>query len=124
MNNTPVALTPAGRWTVPFQDDGAWRAGIYRPEHTDPAAITEMEAHSCPELFVCMNGEMGLLLRNEDGERTVRLRPGEAIMVTDYHNGYAIDEGGYFLVVERTSFTTVYIDRASGAEVRRVVTGG
>ncbi|MBN2077916.1 MAG: hypothetical protein JW838_03065 [Spirochaetes bacterium] len=41
-------------------------------------------------------------------------------MVTDYHNGFTIDPGGHFLVIERTDFTTEYIDRSNGAFIRRV----
>jgi len=43
--------------------------------------------------------------------------------VTGYHNGYAIDPEGFFLVVERTDFSTEYADRGTGEIVKRVTVG-
>ncbi len=112
MNDREVkSLSPEGKWSVPYQDDGYWRTGIYLPEFDTPGAITRLEKHSCPELFVCLNGKMGLLLMSEGRERSVELDHGDSLLVTEYHNGYRIDQRGFFLVVERTDFTTEYVDR-------------
>jgi hypothetical protein len=97
--------------------------GVYRPESTSPGEIVTLEKHSCPELFICQGGRTGLLIGSGSGERAVEMEPNEAVLVTDYHNGYVIEPGGYFLVVERTSFTTEYIDRSTLAVVDRRTVG-
>ena len=112
-------IEPDGRWHVPVADDGSWRAGVYKPEFTSPDDITILEKHSCPELFVCLNGTMGLILGSGTGEKLMILNPNQAVMVTDFHNGYAIDSAGFFMVVERTSFSTEYIDRKSLEVIER-----
>jgi hypothetical protein len=113
-------LAAAERWKVVFQDTGAWRAGIYRPEFNDHASIGILEKHTCPELFICMEGEMGILISDGSKENVATMRPGEAILVTDYHNGFALSSSGYFVVIERDRFSTEYIDRASGRMIKRV----
>lgn len=117
MNNVPISIIPDVRWKVPFEDSGFWRTGIYRPEFKCEKEIQVLERHSCPELFLCMNGRMGLVIRDEGGERTIVVEPGQALNVTGFHNGFSIDPAGYFFVVERTAFETIFIDRASGAPV-------
>ncbi len=109
--NIIVTLTSTERWSVPLADSGYWRLGIYNPEFTSPDEITILEKHSCPEFFICRRGRMGLILGSGDDEKIVELSDGQAILVTEYHNGFRIDEGADFLVVERTSFTTEYIER-------------
>ncbi|TFH38684.1 MAG: hypothetical protein E4G96_10135 [Chrysiogenales bacterium] len=115
-----IDLIPDSRWGVIFKDEGAWRAGLYRPEFTRHEDITMMEKHTCPELFVCIGGRTGLLLKNGVEERVVTLEQNQALMVTDYHNGFSIDPEGYFLVIERTIFSTDYINRSTGAFIKRV----
>lgn len=122
MENSPVKLVPETRWKVLFTDPGTWRVGVYRPEFNDPEKIELLERHSCPELFVCAGGRMGLLTFDGSMERVLRLEPDEAVLLSEYHNGFRIDEGGYFLVVERTSFRTEYIDRNTKIFVRSVET--
>jgi len=39
------------------------------------------------------------------------LSPNQVIMVTEWHNGFIIDPKGYFIVVERTDFSTEYVTR-------------
>ncbi len=109
--NIKFSLESNERWMVPLADSGYWRLGIYNPEFTSPDEITTLEKHSCPELFICRGGRMGLVLGNADDEKIIELSDGEAILVTEYHNGFRIDQGADFLVVERTSFTTEYIER-------------
>lgn len=123
MSDQKFRIQPEGRWHVPVADDGYWRSGVYKPEFTSPSEITVLEKHSCPELFICQAGRMGLLTGSGPDERVLEMEPGEAIFVTGYHNGYSLDPDGYFLVVERTSFTTEYIDRKTLAVVERRTVG-
>lgn len=123
IHHKKIVLASANRWTVPFADSSYWRLGIYNPEFSSPDEITILEKHSCPELFICRKGRMGLVIGSGNRECIVELSDGEAIMVTDYHNGFRIEESGDFLVVERTVFTTEYIDRMTGKLIRVVETG-
>ncbi|MBP7738621.1 MAG: hypothetical protein KA369_21785 [Spirochaetes bacterium] len=120
MNIDITALLPNSRWSVIFRDSGSWRAGLYRPEAARPEDVTVLEKHTCPELFVCLQGRAGLVLKNDDGETIVEMAPHQALLVSEYHNGFSIDPGGYFLVIERTAFTTEYIDRATGVFMKKV----
>ncbi len=122
MENRIKKLSPGTRWEIVFKDNGAWRAGVYKPEYGRAENIEILEKHSCPELFICMNGRMGLLIFDGKIEHTVEFMPGEALLVDDYHNGYFIDGAGFFTVIERTSFSTEYIDRATGKIIKTVHT--
>ena len=62
MNDQIFRIQPDGRWHVPVADEGSWRMGVYRPEHASPEFITVLEKHTCPELFICQGGRMGLLM--------------------------------------------------------------
>ena len=115
-----TTLAPDSRWSVIFRDGGSWRAGLYRPEAAGSVQVSVLEKHTCPELFVCLQGRAGLVLKNGTDERIVEMAPHQALLVTEYHNGFAIDPEGYFLVIERTAFTTEYIDRKTGAFIRKV----
>ena len=120
MNIDITTLHPDALWSVIFKDEGSWRAGIYRPETAGADPIEILEKHTCPELFLCLGGRMGLLLKQGAEERVIELGPHQAVMVSDYHNGFSIDPDGYFLVVERTAFSTEYIDRKTGKFLKRV----
>lgn len=111
MKDKLLKLEPDSVWKVFTQDTGFWRAGIYKPEHGDIEEINILEKHTCPELFICAGGRMGLLIFDGKNEHQIDFKPNDAMLVHDYHNGYAIDRDGYFIVVERTSFSTDYIDR-------------
>lgn len=119
---TPRPLNPERRWDVFSSDPGFWRTGLYRPENTCPEEITELEKHSCPELFICLGGKAGLVVIDGPVERIVTFEPGDELLVTGYHNGFIIDQDAYFLVVERTFFTTEYIDRKTRLQTRQVTT--
>jgi hypothetical protein len=121
MNMDITSLIPETCWSVIFKDEGNWRMGLYKPEFTGPDDIDVLEKHTCPEVFICLQGKMGLVLCDGFNERIVELQPLQALMVTDYHNGFAIDPDGYFLVTERTAFTTEYIDRKTGSSIKKVV---
>jgi hypothetical protein len=115
-----MSLVPDSRWSVIFRDGGSWRAGLYRPESARQEDVTVLEKHTCPELFVCLQGRAGLILKNGSEEMIVELAPHQALMVSEHHNGFTIDPEGYFLVIERTAFTTEYIDRNTGAFIKKV----
>jgi hypothetical protein len=111
MKERIINLSPQGVFHVPFQDTGIWRVGVYNPDAGSVNEINRLEKHSCPELFICLQGRMGLLVK-EDGKETIfELSPNQAIMVTEWHNGFIIDPKGYFIVVERTDFSTEYVTR-------------
>jgi hypothetical protein len=115
-----MSFNPESRWSVICKDETYWRMGIYKPEFTNPDDITMLEKHTCPEVFVCLEGNMGLILKSNGNEMIVELRPLQALVVTDYHSGFSIDKDGYFLVAERAAFTTEYIDRKTGAGIKKV----
>ena len=122
MENKPVFLAPGSQWDVLFEDTGHWRMGLYRPDALSRECVETLEKHSCPELFICAGERAGLVLFDGQRERCVDFQPYEAMMVSQHHNGYRIDAGGFFYVVERSSFTTEYIDRKTGKLIRRVET--
>jgi hypothetical protein len=115
-----MSLHPESCWSVIFKDKEYWRMGVFKPEFTNPDDIVMLEKHTCPEVFVCLQGKMGLVLQSAGNERIIELQPLQALTVTDYHNGFMIDPEGYFLVTERTAFTTEYIDRKTGAFIKKV----
>ena len=119
MADSFFSINPDERWKIIAQDPGQWRIGIYRPEYTAESEIRELEKHTCPELFICAAGKMGLVVRSERGEEVKLLSPGEAAFVEGHHNGFCASADGYFIVAERTSFSTEFIDRATGAFLRR-----
>ncbi|HPN14431.1 MAG TPA: hypothetical protein PLA65_20405 [Spirochaetota bacterium] len=123
MEKDITSLVADSRWNVIFSDPGSWRVGLYRPEHDAAGKVEVLEKHSCHELFVCMGGKTGLIVKNGMEEEILELAPGQALLVTGYHNGYAIDPEGFFLVVERTDFSTEYADRGTGEIVKRVTVG-
>ena len=119
MADSFFSIIPDERWKIIAQDPGQWRIGIYRPEYAAESEIKELERHTCPELFICAGGPMGLVVRSESGEDVKTLAPGEAAFITEHHNGFCASPDGYFIVAERTSFSTEFIDRATGAFLRR-----
>jgi hypothetical protein len=115
-----ISIHPEQKWKVISKDDGCWRTGIYRPEFSGPDEIDVLEKHTCPELFICAAGRAGLLIYDDVSESTVRLQAGEAVEINEYHNGFLIDQEAYFIVVERSAFTTDYIDRVTKKNIRKV----
>jgi hypothetical protein len=122
MENKPVNLFPGSQWEVLFEDTGRWRMGLYRPDALSCEGVETLEKHSCPELFICAGGRAGLVLFDGEREHCVDFQPHEAMMVSQHHNGYRIDAGAFFYVVERSSFSTEYIDRKTWKYIRRVET--
>ena len=99
--NEAIALSPEAVWKIAFSDEGHWRAGIYHPDAGSPEGISILEKHTCPELFICLQGRAGLLIRRDGLEKAVVLEPNQAIIVEDYHCGFKTDSNGFFFVVIR-----------------------
>ncbi|MBS0616765.1 MAG: hypothetical protein JSR44_01150 [Spirochaetes bacterium] len=118
---TESPITPHKEWEVIFNEGTHWRVGIYRPPLRSAAAIRELEQHSCPEAFLLLSGTLVMVYRNADGalvEKKLQLM--ELTTFTEPHAGYSPDGSGVAYVVENAQFETVYTDKLSGAETRRV----
>jgi hypothetical protein len=113
--NEPLAEA-LDRLFLPFcGDPGHWRAGWYRPEATRADEISTLETHSCPELFLLLEGRASLVLGDAPGGRTLDLQRGRPVLVTAPHAAFCPDgpRRALLLVVERDRFETVYADRGS-----------
>jgi hypothetical protein len=101
----------AGRlWQVLCGDGGHWRAGLWSPAATCAGDCPELEQHTCPELFLLIDGRITLLLHDGDGVRELPLEPGRPVLVTRPHSGFCPDgpHCGRAFVVERDAFSTGY----------------
>ena len=76
MESKIYSTVPIQRWNVLFEDELHWKFGIYKPEFSSSDEITVLEKHSCPELFICMEGKMGLVVKTEYGENVIEMLPG------------------------------------------------
>jgi hypothetical protein len=119
LNNIENVI-PDSVWKVISEDKGYWRVGVYRPEFLSPDDITVLEKHSCPEFFICVGGKGGLILCKDGKETQEILEEFQSILVEDFHNGFRIDSSAFFLVAERSSFETEYMERNSGKIIKRV----
>lgn len=109
--NVPLGPFPPCRWQVVCGDDGHWRVGLYSPEFSSLDEISELEQHSCPELFWLVSGRIVLVLGNGGGGlKEVPLEQGRPVLVTAPHSAYCPDGPytGLALVVERDEFVTEY----------------
>jgi hypothetical protein len=117
-----IPLVPeAGRlWQVLCGDAGHWRAGIYAPAATSPAGCPELERHTCPELFLLLEGRLTLLVHDGDTVRELPLAPGQPVLVVAPHSGFCPDgpHTGRAFVVERDLFSTEYRAPTDWAEER------
>jgi hypothetical protein len=109
--NKIYEFNPINRWEVILKNQESWILAVYKPEYFSVTEINELEKHTKPELFICQAGEMGLLLFHKNKEETIILKPGQIILVNDYHNGFRNSSEGYFLVCENQKFTTDIIER-------------
>lgn len=104
------------RWRVVFRDRDKWQVGIYIPENTSAEEVVVLEKHSCPELFILLEGRIVLVL-SEDGVSTkeVEMEPGKLYIVDEWHNAYRPGGGkGVALVVEAPDGETEYVSLEPG----------
>lgn len=113
LENELLSYAEGERWRVLCGDEDHWRLGIYSPSKSAPEQVTELEWHDCPELFLLIGGEVSLLLRDEQGERVLRLEPRKPALITCFHTGFCPNGAhtGTCLVIERDAFKTVYKTR-------------
>ncbi|MFH1467577.1 MAG: hypothetical protein ABIO70_24540 [Pseudomonadota bacterium] len=117
---TPLSPEPGRLWQVLCGDAEHWRVGVYSPAATSAAGCPELERHTCPELFLLLEGRLTLLLHDGDGVRELPLTPGQPVLVTAPHSGFCPDGAhtGRAFVVERDLFSTEYREPAAWAEAR------
>lgn len=97
-------------WQVLCGDREHWRAGIYSPSESAVAECIELEKHSCPELFVLLEGKLTLLIAKDRRLVELPLELGKPVLVQSPHTGFCPDGPytGRALVVERDEFDTEY----------------
>lgn len=107
---TPLPIQPDIRWQVMCGDAEHWRAGVFSPPESSAEEIEELERHTCPELFVLLEGRLVLLIAGASGVEELELRRGEPVLVTAPHAGFCPDGPftGSAFVVERDLFETQY----------------
>jgi len=103
-------VKPDKQWQVVCGDADHWRAGVYSPAQTGPADLDELEVHTCPELFLLIEGNITLLLALDGEVEQLLLEPGKPILVTAPHAGFCPDgpHTGRAFIVERDVFSTEY----------------
>lgn len=111
--NEPLDILPGKVWQVLCGDEGHWRAGIFSPAAASAGECRELETHTCPELFLLMEGRLTLLLLRGSSVEELSLEKGKPVLVTCAHSGYCPDgpHAGRAFVVERDCFSTEYMDR-------------
>lgn len=107
---TPLLPEAARLWQVLCGDANHWRAGIYAPAAASAAGCPELERHTCPELFLLIEGRLTLLVHDGAGVRELPLVAGKPVLITAPHSGFCPDgpHTGRAFVVERDLFSTEY----------------
>ncbi len=108
--NAPLDIEPERLWQVLCGDGEHWRAGVYSPAASSAAELPELERHTCPELFLLLEGRVTLLLHDGERVRELPLEIGKPVLVTQPHSGFCPDgpHTGKVFVVERDIFSTTY----------------
>ena len=108
--NAPLTIFPDKVWQVLCGDAAHWRAGIFSPAATCLEDCPELESHTCPELFLLMEGRLTLVLFLQGGLTVLPLEAGRPVFVTAPHAGFCPDgpHTGRAFVVERDQFSTDY----------------
>jgi hypothetical protein len=98
------------QWHVLCGDKDHWRMGYYSPEASDLNQIEKLEKHTCPELFILMEGEVILVLAVNNELRTLKLEKFKPVLVDTWHNAFCPGGAlsGKVLIIERDHFTTEY----------------
>jgi len=110
--DVPIEPRAAEQWQVLCGDADHWRVGIFSPAETAREQLEELEQHSCPELFLLLDGRLTLLLGDGDSVRELPLSLGVPVLVTAPHAGFCPDgpHTGRAFVVERDVFRTDYTE--------------
>ncbi len=108
--DTALEIEPEKLWQVVAGDLGHWRAGVYSPAGVSASDCPELERHTCPELFLLLDGRVTLVIHDGQGVRELPLEPGKPVLVTSPHSGFCPDgpHTGRAFVVERDIFSTEY----------------
>jgi hypothetical protein len=110
-----IPIKSKSRWKVVFQDTGSWRCGFYVPENESKDEIKFLEKHNIPEFFLLIEGEVSLLIKENEKLKVLPLKKNEIVIVDTYHNGFRPDgKKGIALVVERDTFETTYLNLKTG----------
>jgi hypothetical protein len=101
------------RWQVLCGDRNHWRIGFYSPEVAQKSQVKQLEKHTCVELFMLISGSVTVIVDDGKGEREIKLKPMQPLMVSGWHAGYSPKgpHKGVSLVVERDEFSTIYRER-------------
>jgi hypothetical protein len=110
MGNAAIDFAENQVWQVICGDQNHWRAGIYSPSMSHPDEIKELECHTCPELFLLLQGHITLVLFENNAIRELPLELKKPVLVTAPHAGYCPDGPfhGLAFVIERDAFETAY----------------
>ena len=97
-------------WQVLCGDKDHWRTGIYSPKETKLEEVQKLEQHTCPELFMLLEGKLSLVLYNNGKIEVLELERFKPVLVDTWHNGFCPNGpfAGMALVVERDHFVTEY----------------
>lgn len=108
--NTHLKVAPLKKWQVLCGDSKHWRTGIYSPSASNINDIEELEKHSCPELFLLLEGELTLVLEENKKLVELKLQKGLPVLVDSFHSGYCPNGAhtGKAFIVERDEFITEY----------------
>lgn len=99
------------RWSVLCGDKDHWRTGFYSPEQNNLSQIDKLEKHSCPELFMLIEGDLTLVIGTKEGcLQAIKLEKHKPILIDTWHNGFCPNGPftGKAMVVERDNFVTEY----------------
>ena len=100
---------PGKKFQVMCGDRGHWRAGFSSPKFCRADQITELEKHSCPEMFLLLKGRVVMILDDGKGEFELELEPMKPVIIAGWHRGYCPDgpHTGVAMIVERDGFSTI-----------------
>lgn len=95
-------------WQVLANDEDNWRTGISSPPQSSIDEIENLEKHDGPELFMLTKGRASIIVRDEEEERIIELKPFQPVLVNGWHGTYCPDgpRTGSILVVEKPNNVT------------------
>ncbi|MBN2497381.1 MAG: hypothetical protein JXR96_22510 [Deltaproteobacteria bacterium] len=109
-SDSPIEIAAGQRWQVLCGDHRSWRIGVFSPEKSSAEECVELEKHTCPELFLLLDGRLTLVLARNREIVKLPLELGKPVLVRAPHAGFCPDgpHSGRALVVERDEFDTEY----------------